>query len=205
MAFGKHWEWRGFGSLRPDIERRIRALAPMFPEPQEVVDRYLWLPGCPLNLKLRLGDFKIKRSIRRVDATAELAAGLEEWLEDPAENWPFPLSAEVYSEIVGHLGGEVPQSARPCADEESLLAALREDIGPLRVIAVSKRRWQYRGPPHGDVIVELAEILEPVSTLSVGVEDPDPDRVQATLEELGLPGGLETLNYLEALDRWTGS
>ena len=93
MAFGKHWEWRGFGDLSPQRLARVRQLPLLFERSQEVVDRYLWAPGCELNVKLRFGDFKIKRLISRA------GRGVEEWLEDPAENHSFPIAASVVSDV----------------------------------------------------------------------------------------------------------
>jgi len=88
MAFGKHWEWRGFGSPPPATLRTVESLPLKFPDLQAVTDLYLWVPGSPINVKLRMRDLKFKRLL-------EVSGEFERWLEDEAENYPFPLSPEV--------------------------------------------------------------------------------------------------------------
>jgi len=196
MAFGTHWEWRGFGSLPGTLAEGIRALPGLFPDSQVVTDRYLWSPGCEVNFKLRLGDFKIKRCIESAQG------GVSKWVEDPAENFSFPLAASVFDEVAGALGvGSGPATA-PVSCEDELLDLLAAGGSRLRVISVAKERWQYRAPVMEDGIVELAEIASPEKIVSVSVEHDSEAGVREIMAAIGLPGELETVSYLEALAVW---
>lgn len=197
MAFGKHWEWRGFGTPRGEVLDTVRGLPLLFDTAQQVVDRYLWSPGCDLNLKLRFGDFKIKR---RVDRGSD---GVEEWLENAAENYSFPLGRLVFDEVARALGVEdVSAPSEEIATATDLVDALRGGASQVRLIDVDKLRWQHAGPEGGAAIIEYAEIRAPETIVSIGVEDEDEGKIRATLETLGLPGGLRTASYLDALDIW---
>jgi len=197
MAFGRHWEWRGFGAPRPELIDAVRGLPRLFEAPQEIVDRYLWSPDCDLNLKLRSGDFKIKRLVdRRSD-------GVEEWLESPDENFSFPIDSRVLEEVARRLGVDsVPVSADGIATADELLEALCGGESQVRMIDVDKLRWQHSGVGGGAAIVEYAEIRAPEPIVSIGVEDEEESRVRAALEVLGLPGNLRTASYRDALDIW---
>lgn len=194
MAFGHHWEWRGFGSLPGHLGLRLGDLPLVFPRPQELVDRYLWLPGCELNLKLREGNFKIKRCLRRS------TDGVEEWLEDEAEDYEFPLPRNVVAEIAQalhiELEGDEVEDVRTGAD---LVRTLQVASPELRVIEVAKQRWQHILE---STLVEVARIRAPERITTVGLEHPDPERVRSALEELGLRTCLKTSSYLSALQVW---
>ena len=196
MAFGTHWEWRGFGELPGALDTTLRSLPQLFPDSQRVIDRYLWAAGCDLNFKLRLGDFKIKRCL----ATAE--GGVARWSEDPAENYSFPIAAGVFNELAGALGVGAEAAADSVATEEELLERLGAGGPGLGVIAVTKERWQYRAPLLEDGIIELAEISSPEEIVSVSVEYESEEGVRKIMEALGLPAGLKSLSYLEALETW---
>jgi len=198
MAFGRHWEWRGFATRDDGFGDAVRALPLLYERPQHVVDRYLWAPGATLNVKLRLGELKLKRLLMTTED------GLEDWLEDPAENFAFPLAPAVVADVARALG--VPLSGgeptQAIASEHVLLALLERDASGVRVIEIEKQRWQHEGPPGASAIVEYASILRPQAVVSVGVEDEDRERVLTTLRALGLPGALRTANYLDVLAIW---
>ena len=104
MAFGLHWEWRGFGNLSRELIERIERLPRKFPSDQEVVDEYLWFPGSSLNLKLREGSLKLKRLL-------ETSGEFERWLEDEDENYRFPLVPEALDTVLFALGLPVERSS----------------------------------------------------------------------------------------------
>ena len=196
MAFGVHWEWRGFGVLSEVLDKELRTLPALFPDSQVVTDRYLWSPGCEINFKLRFGDFKIKRCIETVEG------GVSRWIEDPEENYSFPLQPAVFDEVAGALGAGCSPAEAPVASEEQLLESLGAAGMGLRVISVAKERWQYRAPLHRDGIVELAEISAPEKIVSVSVEHETEVGVREIMVRLGLPGELASVSYLEALEVW---
>ena len=96
MAFGHNWEWRGFGKPEAELRSRIFGLRPKFPKPQELLDEYLWAPGCGVNVKLREGSLKFKR----LEAKTE---SLERWHEPRGENHRFPLATEVVGKLLADL------------------------------------------------------------------------------------------------------
>ena len=196
MAFGMHWEWRGFGVLSSTLEEKIRALAPLFPDSQVVTDRYLWSPGCSLNFKLRFGDFKIKRCLEQEEG------GVAKWQEDPGENYSFPLAAGVLGGVVSALGGNDGDSGEAVETEAELLARAGMAIAGLQVVAVAKERWQYGAPVLEGGIIELAQISLPEQIISVSVEHESQEGVREIMEVLGLPGELKSFSYLEALEIW---
>ena len=197
MAFGEHWEWRGFGPPGEPLYDEIRGLPVRFSRAQEVTDRYLWLPGCPLNVKLRGGDFKIKRLLETD------GSGLERWLEDAGENYSFPLAFEVLAEVAAALGVSLEaQSTDAILGSDELLDLLRQASPSPLLIRVEKRRWQHSIPDFPGVIVELAEIVAPEPVVSVGLEGRRRDGVQEALRRLHLPGSLRPMSYLGALEIW---
>lgn len=196
MAFGVHWEWRGFGELSSSLEERIRALRPLFPDSQVVTDRYLWSPGCSINFKLRFGDFKIKRCLDLAEG------GIARWQEDPGENYSFPLAAGVFGEVVTALGGAAGAAGEALASEAELLERAGAAIAGLQVVAVAKERWQYGAPVLEDGIIELAQISSPEEIVSISVEHESEEGVREIMEALDLPGELKSFSYLEALETW---
>jgi len=203
MAFGKHWEWRGFGKLSRELRARIEALPLKFEESQDLTDEYLWVPGSPINVKLRLSDLKFKRLV-------ESSRGLQLWLEDPAENYTLPLAAPVVKKLAAELGIVLPAVEQAPLARDELLRLLDQAKPRVRLVAVKKSRWQRewseglgRSTGTGDAVtVEVAEILAPERTFSIGIEHPRAERVAAVRDALGLAQAIRPLSYLGALEIW---
>jgi hypothetical protein len=198
MAFGEHWEWRGFGTLPRSLRQELESLPLKFPTAQEITDEYLWSPSSTVNIKLRLGDLKFKRLLESVD-------GLERWMENPGENHPFPLSRAVLSTLAAGLGVSLP-GASPLGREE-LLALLRRTAPPVQTVRVTKVRWQREWPPvlpdgEEGVMVELAEVTSPERIFSVGLEHTDRGRLVQALGALRLDLHLRRLSYVQAISFW---
>ena len=199
MAFGRHWEWRGFGNLEGSLRSAIESLALKFPNHQEVTDQYLWAPGCDFNLKLRFSNFKIKRLIQKH------AEGIEEWLEDEEENYEFPLAPGVVAQAARALRIGLPERfEEPVEESADLVRIFRANAPLFRLIQVKKKRWLHLAPDIGGVLVERVEIYEPENVASVAVESPDPNALLEVMRTLGLPASLKTMNYLKALKIWNG-
>ena len=197
MAFGRHWEWRGFGELDGTLRQRLDRLPLVFDTPQEITDRYLWVPRCELNVKLREGALKLKRLLERAPG------GIEEWLEDERENYEFPVPREALSELETALG-VVPGDlgAAPAATEEELLERLERTLPEIRVVAVGKSRWLRSDPEAGGAFVEVAQILQPERVFSVAVEAPGGEAVREVVTRFGLREALREASYLDALAVW---
>jgi hypothetical protein len=197
MAFGRHWEWRGFGLVGSKLAARVARFEAIHPRPQQIVDRYFWTPGCRWNIKLRPGEFKIKRPLdRRAD-------GIEEWVEDEKECFPFPLDGSVLTEVASALGIRPPRvlPARISTPAE-LIDALRSGGDRIEEIVVEKTRSQYHVPGLEGLIVELARIERPELCESIGLEHEDAALVARGIERLGLPGEFPACNYLDASEIW---
>jgi hypothetical protein len=215
MAYGLHWEWRGFGALDRAGRRRIEELPRLFPGDLRGVDSYYWYPGCDVNLKLR--DFgagaglKLKR-LRAVDDEA----GCQLWHEDEREDFPFPLQPEAVRRVAEALGVDVSPPPRPMG-RRSLLTLLREARPDLVVVAVRKTRSVHCWAAGGrEVLVDIAVITAPERVTSVAIEDRAGLDASASAEELaaakadvlaarealGLPGALTPASYLEAVGMW---
>lgn len=202
MAVGAHWEWRGFGRLDEALKQRIRSLSSLLDVEWQATDFYLWAPDCPVNVKLRGNDLKLKRFLAARD-------GLEQWLEDETEVFPFPLDPAVVAGLCADLG-VLPSVLPPTPlDQPGLLALLLSGSSPVHLIPVAKRRrlcWLSLSgnvqidPP---VLVELTEIAAPETLTTVALEHPQHAAVQGALDALGLSARpLLPLNYLQVLALW---
>ena len=210
MAVGEHWEWRGFGVVPSEARRRILTLPSQLVDPPwQLVDHYLWAPGCTMNVKLRGNassgaDLKLKRFVAA-------HAGLERWLEDEQEIFAFPLAWPVLQRVIDGLGISVPDALVSNAlarafDRPSFLKLLNVARPPVQVISVRKARWLQALPVPGQVTpvtVELAEITAPERVTTVGVEHGDAQAVHDALAWLEVEAlSLYAFSYLQALEVW---
>lgn len=200
MAFGVHWEWRGFATPHSASVDRILALSPKFPTSQVLTDHYLWVPGASVNVKLRLGDLKFKRLVATED-------DYERWVEQESENHAFPIDPSVVEGLFGSLGIPLRSVPQGPVGRAAFLELIGRDAPSVRLVSVDKERQQYDwlglGGLHDEpVIVEVARIGLPQRLTSVGLEHPDLSRVRAAREALGLSSGFRSLSYLEAVAAW---
>ncbi|UCG88970.1 MAG: hypothetical protein JSW71_10720 [Gemmatimonadota bacterium] len=217
MAYGLHWEWRGFGHLDDRIRQRITGLRPLGSQLATVCDRYIWIPGCSANVKLRswgsIAGLKFKRLIEE-----DRQSQLQLWLERPEEDYTFPIQPPVILELAKILGVELPGD-RAIGDSRELITMLQNATADACVVRVEKSRRAFIWDHTRDaVLVDLAEIRAPVETTTVGLEDTAHlgDRssaaevraanrsVTAAKADLGLPASLETKSYLDILPIWIG-
>jgi hypothetical protein len=205
MAWGKHWEWRGFGVLPDPLRTSIDALPRTVAAPQVVVDQYLWVPGCTVNVKLRTdraSTLKLKRYLE------QRADGLECWEENESESYAFPLATTVVQQVAAALRVTVADDLpRQTETPAALLALLRQAAPSVQVIAVRKERLQREwvwcdGPSSEPVIVDVAAIRAPEPIASVALEHPAADAVAAAAAALNLAAHLRRINYLEAIRVW---
>jgi len=214
VAYGLHWEWRGFGILPASVRETIEDLPAQFPTPGTVKDEYLWVPGCRINLKLRSGEAKSLKFKRLRDS--DPATGLELWEERAEEDYKFPVSPGVVVGLGAALGVRANQPPGSL-DREALLQALQRADSRIKVLAVDKvRRARLYPLAAGRLIVEVAELTSPQLVTSVGIEDDlgltdasAADRVEAAkrsvaaaVRQLGLDGALTRLNYVDAVTCW---
>jgi hypothetical protein len=169
MAYGLHWEWRGFGTPDGLSVQRLSELA--FPSRTEaVVDRYLWLPESRINVKLRAWSggrsLKLKRLL---DADAQL--GVQLWAEYPEDDHSLPMAAEAAARVLVELGVPPMRASRPVGDE-ALIHHITGALPAARIVTVLKRRASV-ALDVGDTVVrvERVEISEPELITSIGIED----------------------------------
>jgi hypothetical protein len=213
MALGLHWEWRGFGAVSGAFAQRYGNLEP-FLEPQSIEDTYLWIPGIAVNAKFRKGvegGLKLKR-LKGKDRS------LEQWFENPAELFDFPLDTTSWSAlqtVLAEAGLEIPNDPPPAANRASVLGCLQK-IG-CRTVSVSKQReskiWQGSS---GKIKVEWTCITMPQICISIGLETVPSDSaggsfsdgsqkelLHRAIQELGLKKEpLKVMNYMDAVNIW---
>lgn len=213
MPYGIHWEWRGFGTLEPGVEERIRRLPLAYPTARSVTDHYIWAPGLTTNIKLRSWSsgtsLKFKRLLRN-----DAQLGVQLWMELEEEDYQFPIAPAAIANLQDELKVELGMTAVRWTDE-TLLTRLR--AAGAQLVRISKLRWLFRWQTDARLaFVDLAELSCPVRTFTVGVEDAlgitdahdarqtgeARDLVLEAKESLGLPDGLTRLSYLEAVASW---
>jgi len=169
MAYGLHWEWRGFGTLDDAVLDRLSDLG--FPSGvQEIVDRYIWTPHIRVNLKVRSWSggrsLKLKRP---VDLDPE--SGLELWTEHPDDDHQLPLTPETATSILTELGFPADFSIAT-VEENNLVESIQRAVPETRVVTVRKQRARTVTRVGTTMVqVERAEILEPQLIASIGIED----------------------------------
>ena len=226
MANGKHWEWRGFGTVSDAFEKAFLALpvieeyASTDVEPGKgipVQDEYLYIPHATINVKLRtgLGDkdgLKLKYFEGR-DGELELwdepqgcTIRLQELTPDKFTNFLGPTLHMKFPAI--------PSGPINAQTIRALFCAATPAATPVLVKKHRRtRRWTGSGQP---VLVEIAEIAEPEGVVSVSLES-DSDLTNAGLNELAHSKDsvlaaldvlklrqekLSVMSYLDALQLW---
>jgi len=204
-----HWEWRAFGSVSPAFLARFNNLsAPFGRSIQRVVDEYLWIPGVEVNLKFRQGtDWQDGLKFKRFERQS---GELEKWTESMDEIFPFPLSDRAWALLLAELkipgAGQLSPPTR--SDRDASLKFLQSIEPRTRLVAVVKERSFRMWHSDGNVRLELAEIVSPRKTTSVGFEVWEPverldDAVSIALLERAIfamgirDEALRPMNYLE--------
>ena len=219
MAIGRHWEWRGFGSLSAAFRERFESLrhAQTDHKPFDLVDYYLWVPGYGVNAKLRSGlatgdCLKLKRLRARWSQ-------LQLWHEDPEDIYNLPLGPADLSWLADELHIKLPANDRGARDFDEALDVLTTATPAVQVIEVHKQRdvrvWE---DAKSKVIVEIAELTKPEVISSLCLEStielnelsrPQElsaarDSVQRAVDDLGVSHeSLQSLNYVDALTIWS--
>jgi len=205
MALGAHWEWRGFGRGSPELRDSFESLEELFP-PLHVVDRYIWIPGSNVNVKLRKGiqdGLKFKRLLGT-------DGDLERWLEDPAELYDFPLEAAAWEKLGVELhavGLDPPRVPPGPSDLQATLECLETVDERITIVEVHKDRRArlFRGP-QGPVAVEWTRITQPETVLSVGIEswtEAAVGAIRQVILDLRLEAeAIRPMSYLAATGIW---
>jgi hypothetical protein len=217
MAYGRHWEWRGFGTIPPTIERRVVALPSAGVPERTVTDYYLHAGGTAVNVKIRAwpggGSLKVKRLLSAGDPE-----GPSLWEEDPEEDHAFPVAGPVLTRCLEAIGIAPPSSATAAVGDAAGLLAMLTRLGePLRMVEVRKRRrtfvWSGGAAP---VLVELADIATPERTASLGLEDMAGLSAHSAAAEVAIARravidaacrfgeSLRRLTYPQAVATWAG-
>jgi hypothetical protein len=205
MAFGDHWEWRGFGDLKNAIQDQIQQLTPKYGAGINVTDQYLWVPACKVNVKVREKDLKFKYLLDKADG------GFERWKEDEKDNYPFPLNAAVLAQLEKALATAIPADiyGKTVDTSDSLIDLLPRCTPPVTCVAIKKFRLTYVYPIEGaEILVELAEIenveidgqQQRRTLTSVSLESADVGMMRTVRDTLGLPDSLQVKGYLQLIE-----
>lgn len=213
MAYGLHWEWRGFGTMPSPTREAITQLPTAFPDSRRDDDEYLWTVGLKSNIKYRPKDetLKFKRLVREhEDKRFQL------WKEDEGEEHKFPLSPAIFAKLASELGLMLPLPSEP-VDHDKAVSILKTSQPEVYPVAVSKVRRAYRWAQGSHkVLIELAEISAPEVVTSVQIEDDmglteksPPQQIDEALAAVRaakaafrLGDGLVEVSYLNALEVW---
>ena len=214
MAFGKHWEWRGFGDVSQSFLDRFDRLQHAY-GPDIVRDWYLWAPGMRTNLKIREGEMGGLKFKRFVAADGRLSC----WQEDPEELFPLPLGREGWQALTAELYGlgiMLPAYPVEPPHSERLLAML-SGTGLSRVLVEKERMGRQWPGPNGRVLVDYARIKTPQRLTTIGLESENlgavgdeltdtqaKEDLRAAIEALALAGeSLAEMGYMKALALWS--
>lgn len=218
MALGRHWEWRGFGKISESFRERWFSFDHATPElqSQNVVDRYLWVPGYGMNAKMRsglaVGDcLKFKRLRARWNQ-------LQLWHEDPEDIHCFPLQRSQLKWLADELHVKLPDPSNESVDFAEALKMFEQATPRVQVIEVHKHRearmWE---DGTTKVLVEIAELTRPEVISSLCLEStleltrwspPEQtsaarESVKRAAEDLGVEREtLQSMNYVDALTIW---
>ena len=218
MALGRHWEWRGFGTVSKELQDRINRLTVVSPvsEWQDVADCYLWVPGCEVNVKFR--SAVTGGEILKFKRVHDRHHDIELWCEDPEEIFYFPLDEAAMAQLARELHVKLPRTGRQRIDRDAAMGILSRARPPIQVIEVHKRRrtrlWKH---PEANVLIELVDITQPERISCVGFESTiaqlagaNEELLQAArtsieraLEAFEIEGaGLQPMSYFGALNIW---
>jgi exopolyphosphatase/guanosine-5'-triphosphate,3'-diphosphate pyrophosphatase len=179
------WEWRTFGSRLASAETWLASQQST--EVQES-DEVYFLAEAVSTVKLRneLMDIKL---LREIDEN-----GLERW--EPVMKAGFPLSTADVRRVFDALRLEPPASSRTTWSVEEFIRDFAGATGPLRAVAVHKRRVRYS---IAGCMAELSDVVaEGKPTRTVAIESEDPKAVVALVSAMGLAGYTNT-NYRRGL------
>jgi hypothetical protein len=213
MAFGTHWEWRGFGAVSSRFASRFCALAPQR-EVHYIEDLYLWIPGLDVNVKLRKGAEEGLKFKRKIGADGRL----DLWSESPQDVFAFPLGKgawELLSRTTRTADLNLPPYAATSAGREQVLTILEERGCKLVPVQKWREGRLWRGTT-GPVIVEWTCILGPQLMTTIGIESQLDNQgiegqasrqasedIREAIQELGLADEpLIAMNFMTAVAVW---
>ena len=188
-AIVPRWEWRTFGRSFGSADEKFGALSPE--RVQESDELYVLSKRADENVKVRDELLDVKQ-LEHVNED-----GLEQWV--PVMKEPFPIAASLAASVLERLAVSVPALQRDAYTLDEFIGELVLPRADLLAVDVHKRRQRYT---IGGCMTELTDLrTDAGDTRTVAVEAEDPDRVIATVRELGLsslpntsfPRGLKAL------------
>jgi exopolyphosphatase / guanosine-5'-triphosphate,3'-diphosphate pyrophosphatase len=189
------WEWRTFGERFGAADDRFAALTPDRVEESDEV--YLLSLDSDASVKVRDERLDVKRLEHVNDE------GLEQWR--PVLKASFPLAAGDVALLLSKLGANVPPLARDTYTLGELVDEVVRPSDSLLAVNVHKHRDHYTLNGCMAEVTELRTGSE--STRTIAIESEDPERIIATVRELGLgsrpnvcvPRGLKGLVGFDAI------
>jgi exopolyphosphatase/guanosine-5'-triphosphate,3'-diphosphate pyrophosphatase len=185
------WEWRTFGDKFGAAESDLDASSPEAVEESD--ELYLLSAGDGDNVKVRDGRLEVKH-LERVNDD-----GLEQWA--PVMEAGFPLPASEVASVLEALGVSGPRLARATYTLDELVDEVVRPSPDLDALEIHKKRSRYT---IDGCRAELTDVrTDRASTRTLAVESEEPDRVIATVRELGLDSR-PNLSYPRALKELVG-
>jgi exopolyphosphatase / guanosine-5'-triphosphate,3'-diphosphate pyrophosphatase len=171
------WEWRAFGEdvAATAADGLARAGADRVEESREM---YVLSELSDASVKVRDELVDVKRLLTVADD------GLEQWV--PVMKAPFPVAAANVARMLEALGAPAADLERPAYTLDELREEIVAPCAWLRAVEVAKRRVHYTV---GGCMAEATELrIAEGAVRTVAVEAEDPERVRATVRDLGLAG-----------------
>ena len=212
MAYGSHWEWRGFGSVSSRFAEYYYQLEVVY-DRHKMEDCYLYVPGLEANIKLRSGA-ENGLKFKWLNKTEN---NFEVWTENEDELFNFPLNnagRDTLLNILERTALDIPKFPNNQLNREAILHWLRK--AGITFVEVSKeresRKWVSDG---GIVLVEWTKISKPQNIISIGLENyssaenelmtkkKHKELLKNAIGELELTKeAMQPMNYMEAVKIW---
>jgi hypothetical protein len=177
------WWWRSFSKTFDEgLLSIIQELPQKFDRPAKMIDNYVWIPDCSLNIKLREQDLKIKeflgvQSYYMANALA-ITTHVERWT---TEVYNFPIPVSLMKRIVRDLNLNNMSGLSKVDDKDQFINLLQSHSNSVRVSSIFKQRKQHLlcidedlkekgNKEQGELVtVEISHLTRPkdVFTLSV--------------------------------------
>jgi exopolyphosphatase / guanosine-5'-triphosphate,3'-diphosphate pyrophosphatase len=185
------WEWRTFGEHFGEAEGHFGALEPE--RVQESDELYLLSRASDENVKIR-DDLLDVKTLEHVNDD-----GLEQWI--PVMKAAFPVPADELRSVLERLRVDAGELARDAYTLDQLVEEVVRPNGDLLAVKVHKRRQRYT---IGGCMTELTDLQTDVGPIrTAAVEAEDPERVIATVRDLGL-GSVRNVSFPRGLKALAG-
>jgi exopolyphosphatase / guanosine-5'-triphosphate,3'-diphosphate pyrophosphatase len=185
------WEWRTFGEHFGEAEEHFGALEPE--RVQESDEVYFLSRNSDENVKIR-DDLLDVKTLEHVNDD-----GLEQWI--PVLKASFPVPVDDLRQVLERLRVDAGELTRDEYTLDQLVDEVVEPNADLLAVKVHKRRQRYTIGGCTTELTDLQTDVGPIRTAAVELEDPE--RVIATVRDLGL-GAVPNVSFPRGMKALAG-